>query len=329
MSNIKRYVIACISVLSFLVPVSGICQSELQPVRLMVQWLPQAQFAGYIVALEKGFYREEGLALELRFSDGNDSPLTEMMEKRVDFCTAWLSQTLKLFNDGVKLCNICQLFQKSNLMLITKRQSNILTPADMDGRRVSIWGGDFSIQPFAFFRKNDIEPQIISQGYNVDAFLADACDVTSAMYYNEYHKIILAGVDDQDLVKFFFADYGLNFPEDGIYCLTQTLEQSPQITQKFIRATLKGWQYAFDNKAEALQYVLKFARNYHIRTNWAQQNWMLQAIQETITFQVGNDPARWGELNAEDYYRTAEELQLQGLITTIPDISQFYQRVQP
>jgi len=292
-----------------------------KPVVLQVQWFPQAQFAGYLMAKEKGFFSAEGLDVEVRFSDEHTSPIMEMFDGRADFCTAWISQTLTLKKPVV---NICQVLQKSSLMLVAKTESGILEPEDMSGKTVAIWGGDFLIQPTAFFRKFNIKPNLVPQSYNIDAFLVGACDVTSAMYYNEYDKIYLSGIDQEELVPFFFSEYGLNFPEDGIYCTRETYEEKPDLCRKIRRGILKGWEYALGHREETLDVLMGYCETYHVRTNRAHQKWMLNVILEAVVYGVGADPAGWGVLRRDDFLRVAEELKSQGFITSFPDYEDFY-----
>jgi len=296
-------------------------------ISLMVQWFPQAQFAGYIVAHEKGFYDEAGIDATILFSDGTDSPLQEVLDKRIEFCTGWLSQTIKIRSENKPIINICQILQKSSLMLVAKKESGIETAKDFEDKIVSNWGGDFSIQPIAFFQKQNIQPEVIPQSFRIDGFLVGAIDVTLAMYYNEYHKILQAGIDEDELVTFFFTDYDLNFPEDGIYCRDETLQNDPEMCKNFIDATIKGWAYAFQNKEETLDIVMKYCREYHMQTNRSHQRWMLGAIETAVTYQVGDDPKNWGTLKENDYYTVAKELLNQKLITTIPAYKDFYKDV--
>ena len=296
-------------------------------ISLMVQWFPQAQFAGYIVAHEKGFYDEAGIDATILFSDGTDSPLQEVLDKRIEFCTGWLSQTIKIRSENKPIINICQILQKSSLMLVAKKESGIETAKDFEDKIVSNWGGDFSIQPIAFFQKQNIQPEVIPQSFRIDGFLVGAIDVTLAMYYNEYHKILQAGIDEDELVTFFFTDYDLNFPEDGIYCREETLQNDPEMCKNFIDATIKGWAYAFQNKEETLDIVMKYCREYHMQTNRSHQRWMLGAIETAVTYQVGDDPKNWGTLKENDYYTVAKELLNQKLITTIPAYKDFYKDV--
>jgi len=292
--------------------------------RIKLQWFPQSQFAGYIMALEKGFYEDEGLDVELIFSDGSDSPLEIMMAGGAEICTAWLSEAIPKKDKGFPIVNIAQILQKSSLMLVAKKNSNINEPSDMDGKKVGFWKGDFSIQPRAFFRKNNVDYIEIPQSYNIHGFLADAWDITSAMYYNEYHKIIQAGINDDELVTFFFSDYDLNFPEDGLYCSESYFYNNMKNLVKFVTASMKGWKYAFENEHESLEMIMNYCDQYHLQTNYTHQKWMLNAMNESVKYNAGPGMSDWGVLAREDYFRVAEELKLQGLINEIPKYVLFF-----
>jgi NitT/TauT family transport system substrate-binding protein len=302
--------------------------SEIKKTTLKVQWFPQSQFAGFIMAVEKGFYQEEGIELDLLFSDGSDSPIANIISGEVDFCTAWLSQAVPSKAQGNDLVNICQLLQKSSMMLVAKKSSNIKEPQDMEGRRIGLWSGDFSIQPNAFFEKFNISFEQVPQSYNIHAFLADAWDVTSAMYYNEYHKLIQAGINEDELNSFFFSEFDLNFPEDGIYCLNSTLTNNPELCRKMVNASLKGWEYAFQHKDETLQIVMKYCDEYHMQTNIALQSWMLNVIEQSVKYKAGETRSEWGYLKEYDFNKVCEILMNQGLLKQKPAYEEFFPGAQ-
>jgi len=298
-----------------------------KPIKVELQWYPQAQFAGYIMALEKDFFEERDLQVELIFSDGSDEPVQKLKNGEIDFCSAWLSTALKKCDPQNSIVNIFQVLQKSSLMFVAKKSSNITTLADFNGKRIGLWGGDFALQPTAFFRKNDIEYEGIPQSYNIDGFLVGAWEVASAMYYNEYHKIYQAGVDEEELTSFFFADYGLNFPEDGIYCQLSTLQNNKNMCVDFVAAVQKGWQYAFQNKEETLDVVMQYCRELNMRTNRAHQSWMLNKIEEAYRYSGSEKEVILGELQSGDYYRVAEELKEQEFLQEIPSYKDFFRRI--
>jgi NitT/TauT family transport system substrate-binding protein len=268
-------------------------------VSLLPQWIPQAQFAGYMVALEKGFYRNAGIDLRL-LKGGPEQEVFESLTKgESTFVTAWLSTAIQARSRGIKTVNVAQIIQRSALMLIARKSSGIKVPADLQGRKIALWGGDFRIQPQAFFIQNKLNVETIPLYGTSNLFLKRGVDVMSAMWYNEYHQILLSGINEDEVTKFFFSDFGLNFPEDGIYCLEETYQKNPALCIGVAQASLKGWLYAFDHEEEALNIVMKYADAANTGTNLAHQRWMLQRMRDLIL--PNGSKERMGKLRTEDY----------------------------
>ena len=292
---------------------------------IQLQWQPQAQFAGYMVAKEKGFYREAGLPnVTLRWWIEGESPFRLVGEGKMQFCTGWLSQAIAERARGNPIVNIAQVMQRSALMLVARRSSGIDKPGDMTGRRIGLWGVDFDIQPTAFFKKYGARPRIVLQSASMVPFLRGAVDVASAMYYNEYHKLMEAGMRREDLQTFFFSDYDMNFPEDGIYCTEAMRRDRPDACFPVVSASIKGWAYAVTHESEALDIVMSRCNQAKMPTNRNHQRWMLRAMAELIQHRVGKDSEKWGTLLREDYENVAKVLLQQKLIKKVPPFDQFY-----
>ncbi|MEI7638136.1 MAG: ABC transporter substrate-binding protein, partial [Syntrophus sp. (in: bacteria)] len=167
------FIIVILSFLFFLLPAAT--AAELRTMTFLPQWLPQAQFAGYYVAYEKGFYRKHGIDLKI-LKGGPDFPVGEMLGKnRTDFTTMFLSEGIQQRDKKIRLVNIGQLMQRSGFILVAKKGSGISKPADLQNKKVSMWP-NFQIQPRAFFRKYGIEVKPVSQGATVNLFLRGGVD---------------------------------------------------------------------------------------------------------------------------------------------------------
>ncbi len=287
-------------------------------------WSPQAQFAGYYVAYEKGFYRAKGIDLTILQGGPNQPPNEFLEQRKADFVCMWLSAAIQRRSKGVKLLNIGQIIQRSALMLVAKKSSGISTPGSMNGKKVGIWGGDFQIQPRAFFDKYNLRVTIVPQSFSVNLFLRGGVDVASAMWYNEYHTILNAGLNPDELATFFFDEHGLNFPEDGIYTLEDTYKKDPSLSCAFMEASLEGWHYAFSHPDEALDIVLRYISRAKIPANRVHQRWMLERMKDLIF--PRDKKISMGTLQQADYERISLELMKSGAVKTIPDYRSFFVR---
>ena len=275
------------------------------------------------MALEKGFYRDQGIDLRI-IKGGPERPPSEWLEKgAADFGSLMLTQAVRKRAGGLKLVHIGQIVQRSALLLVAKKSRGLRTPEDLQGKKVGLWGPEFQIQPLAFFQKYRLNIRPVRQSRTVNLFLREAIDAASAMRYNELHLILNAGLNPEELTVFSFADEGLNFPEDGLYCLERTFQKNPDLACRFVRASLAGWRYAFEHPEEALDLVMKIIRAENLGSNRAHQRWMLQQMKELIR---PLDPNQiQGTLAAEDYRRVGQAMVRQGWIPSLPPLESFRQ----
>jgi len=294
---------------------------ELRKVSFISHWLPQAQFSGYYMAMEKGIYKKYGIDLEF-IHGGPNKPSSEVIKKgEADIASLWLTNAIQLKAAGVKIINIAQMINKSALMLVAKKSSGIREPKDMDGLKVSLWGGDFVLQPNAFFKKYGLNVKVVPQASSINLFLMDGVQITCAMWYNEFHSIINSGYNEDELVAFFFADYGLNFPEEGLYVSEDFFNNNKDLCDSFVKATLEGWLYAFNNMNETIAVVQKHMRKAKVPYNFAHQRWMLNRFKDLM---LGKNKQINTILSEKDYNFVGDVLRENGLIKDTPPYTSFY-----
>ncbi len=304
----------------------------LTKVTFIPQWVPQAQFAGYYVAQETGIYKEYGLDVEIISGGPQRSSADYLKNGKADFASLWLVSGIDLCNQGIKVINLAQIVQRSALMLIAKKSSGILKPQDMNGRKVGLWGPPFATQPKIFFQQQGITVIPLHQSYSINLFLRDGVAVASAMWYNEYHSILNAGINPDELTTFFYADYNLNFPEDGIYVLKKTWQQHPDLCRAFVNASIKGWRKAFANPELTLDITMHNLRKEHIISNRVHQKWMLERMHDIILPQnkaqeqnKSQRPQPIGILKQQDFQRVVKSLKQVHLIKNAPNFKNFHQ----
>jgi NitT/TauT family transport system substrate-binding protein len=232
-----------------------------RPVSLQLQWVTQAQFAGYYVALDKGWYREEGIDLTINPGGPDLVPMDRVLAGTNDFGTGLLADLVVGVEQGKPVISVAQVQQLNGLLLLAFASSGINGPQDFAGKRVGVWLGAWEAQFDALIAKEGLTTNdfsLVSQGFSMDPLLKGELDVASAMIYNEYYVVLESGIKPEELKIIDYADYGLDFPGDTLFTTRQMVEQNPDLCVRMVRASLRGWQYAVDHPEEAADIVLKY-----------------------------------------------------------------------
>lgn len=309
----------------------GTVFAESETVFFEIHWLPQSQFAGYIAAKEKGFFKKylPDKQVEIVWPHTSDSSFENLKKNGKRFCTAWLPDALfyRCLNPDKKIVCLSQIMQKTPVMLVTKNGSGIESPKDLNGKRVQVWGGGVGFMMQAFFDKQGIKPTQVPQGESMMPFLYDVVSAASAMYYNEYHVLLERGLTKEGLKTFLLSDYGMSFPGDGIYCDQNILDTDPELCIGILRACRDGWNYAIEpkNELEILDWVLAYSKRAEMITSQSHQRWMLRTIKNDLEPNLKH----WGTLRQEDYDQILDIIRNSGKIksmkeTVFPDYSDFF-----
>ena len=235
-------------------------------VTLQLKWVTQAQFGGYYVAKDKGFYAEENLDVEIKPGGPDIAPPQVIAGGGADVIVDWMPSALAAREKGVPIVNIAQPFKSSGMMLTCRKETGIKGPEDFKGKTLGVWffGNEY---PFLSWMSQLKIPTtggadgvtVLKQGFNVDPLLQKQADCVSTMTYNEYWQVIDAGLTPDDLVVFPYEKQGVSTMEDGLYVLEDNLKD-PAFVEKmarFVRASMKGWAWARDNVNEAADIVLE------------------------------------------------------------------------
>ena len=287
--------------------------------RLALQWRPQSQFAGYYMARDKGFYRDAGLDVTLLHGSAKQGALEMLEDGQADLATALLVDALAR---APRLSQVVQIIRRSNLMLIGWKDEGIVDAASLDRRRVSYSSNGAALTFAAFFAKHDVRPQAIPQHYSIKLFLQHGVAACQAMEYSEYHLLTQAGIDADRVTPFLMRDYGLGFPEDGLYAKHDWIARHADTALAVRRATLAGWQYARDHREETLDAVIAEAKRAQLPVNRPHERWMLNHVLDSI-FVPGEPPEQAGSLSAAEFQNSAQALLKAGLLKTLADFSRF------
>ena len=250
------------------------------------QWSPQAQFAGYYVALEKGFYNEVGLDVEIVHPSVTQPAMDRIRKGESQATTLQLCEAMDDVDDGIPLVNILQTSMNNGMVIISRRGKNPLT---QKGARVGVWSAGFGQLARCMSKKDNINYEWIPFSTNVTLFVTGAIDATLGMSYNEYYQIVQAGFPLTEKEIYRFSDHGYNVQEDGVYMQRAYYLTHKDQARRFAAASRKGWEWVAAHREEALEIVMKYVKRYHIATNRVLQKLMLD---ETLRLQVNRNSGK-------------------------------------
>ena len=277
-------------------------------VTLQLKWVTQAQFAGYYVAKDKGFYKAAGLDVTINPGGPDIAPPQVIAGGGADVIVDWMPSALASREKGVPLVNIAQPFKRSGMELTCRKETGIKAPADLKGRTLGVWfyGNEY---PFLSWMAKLKLPTngtangvtVLKQGFNVDPLLQKQADCISTMTYNEYWQLIEAGMKPEELITFKYEDQGVATLEDGLYVLEAKL-QDPKfvdVMARFVKASMQGWEWARANPEAAAGIVLE-----NDQTGAQTEKHQVRMMGEINKLTEGST----GRLDEADYQRTVETL---------------------
>lgn len=278
---------------------------------VQLKWVTQAQFAGYFVAKDRGFYKDVNLDVTIKPGGPDIAPPQVMAAGGADVIVEWMPAALASREKGLPLVNVSQTFQKSGMMLTCAKSTGIKSPADFPGRTLGVWffGNEY---PFlGWMAKLNIPTdgsargvKVLKQGFNVDPLIQKQADCISTMTYNEYWQVIDAGFKPDDLIVFKYSDQGVATLEDGLYANGSRLGDAAYADRlaRFVAASNRGWDWAVKNSDAAAMIVLDND------TTGAQTEKHQKRMMGEIAKLIEGSKQGTGYLDPADYERTVSLL---------------------
>jgi NitT/TauT family transport system substrate-binding protein len=268
--------------------------AEAASVRLQLQWVPQAQFAGYFAAQEQGYYTEENL--EVEFVDGGPDVIPQAAgsaSNGPEFTISWVPKVLEARegSPASDLVNIAQIFQKSGTLSVSWADSDITSPEDFAGKRVGVWGFGNEFEVTAAAQKYGLEEGAdydkVTQPFDMTLLLTEQIDVAEAMIYNEYAQVLETTNPEtgelyqpEDLNVIDYNDEQTAMLQDALFARAAWLaeEGNEDIAERFLRASFRGWIYCRENPDDCIQYTV----NAGSTLGAGHQRWMMNEINPLI-----------------------------------------------
>ena len=231
------------------------------PVSLQLQWVTQAQFAGYFAAQDQGFYADQCLDVTIVEGGVDIVPQTQLADGAVDFALSWVPKALASREAGANIVNIAQIFQRSGTLQVSFADAGITSSADFAGKKIGNWGFGNEFEIFAALTMNGIDPatgvELVQQQFDMAGLLAGDIDAAEAMTYNEYAMVLEAINPDtgelytpEDFNVVSYEDEGVGMLQDAIWADADKLASDAAYREtavKFVAASIQGWAFCRDN----------------------------------------------------------------------------------
>ena len=285
--------------------------SPLVNVSLQLQWFNQAQFAGYIVAENKGFYAAQGLDVTLLEGGADIVPQQVLAAGQADYAIAWVPKALQSREAGAAITDVGQVFQRSGTRQVSFKEKNILGPADLRDRIVGNWGFGNEFELFAAMTKAGLVPgtdnQLAQQAFDMNGLLNGDIDAAQAMIYNEYAQVLEATDPDtgalytpDDFNVMDWNDEGTAMLQDAVWADTTRLADPAyqDTTVKLLTASYQGWIYCAANAVECRDIVVASGS----KLGASHQLWQMNEVSKLIW----PSPNGIGMVDEADWNRTVE-----------------------
>jgi len=257
--------------------------AQAQEIVFTPQWTAQAQFAGYYVAMDKGFFKEAGVDVVIEHPSASQPAMNRIRTNQSQATTLMLCQAMEIIDNGIPLVNILQTSMNSAMVIVSRKMED---PLKQRGMRVGVWNAGFDQLAMSMAIQENLDYQWIRFATGINLFLAGAIDATVAMSYNEYYLLKQSGVELTDKNVYRFCDHGYNVQEDGVYMTKAYYMAHKDQAQRFAQACRRGWEWAAGHPEETLEIVMKYVRRAGIETNVIMQKLMLD---EVLRLQLDKD----------------------------------------
>lgn len=258
--------------------------ADTDDVRLQLQWVAQAQFAGYFVANDLGFYEEQCLNVEILEGAVEIVPQQVLATGGAEFGLAWVPKALVSREQGADIVNIAQVFERSGTLEVSFVDVGITEPEDWSGKKVGNWGFGNEYELTAAIERFDVQDvELVAQSFDMLALLNGEIDAAEAMIYNEYAQVLEAVNPEtgelyqpSDLNVIDFNEIGTAMLQDAVWVNADWIAQdgNEDIAVRFLTASFKGWIHCLDNFDECVEVVL----NNGSTLGESHQQWQLNEI---------------------------------------------------
>lgn len=276
----------------------ALAQSGLTPIRLQLKWRHQFQFAGYYAAIEKGYYREAGLEVDLIQAPETGEPAQVVLRGGAEYGIA--TSDLVLYRSrGEPVVALAAIFQHSPYVLVAPLKDEIGHIHDLIGRKVMV--EHHADELMAYFMYEGIAKErlnLVPHSFGVEALLRGEVEAMSAYSTDEPFMLQQAGMAYQ---TFSPRAGGIDFYGDTLFTTEAELRDNPARAAAFVAASLKGWAYALDHPEEIIDLIISRYSQRHSRAHLRFEAEQTRRLIRHDLVELGYmNPGRWRHI-AEIY----------------------------
>lgn len=282
---------------------------KLDKINLQLKWLPQSQFMGYYVAAAKGYYKDEGIDINILPGGSDIIPEQNVYNGVADIGVTWVSSLMTYQTQGYELQEIAQIFQKSGLLVASKKDAGIKSPQDLAGKKVANWFGGNEYEVLALLSKYKLDKNkdlnLVQQDFTMDQLKEGSVDAASAMTYNEFGLLLESGISKDDLNVINMNDEGVAMMEDCLFVNSEWASKNEDLMVRFLRASIKGWKDACADPEAAGKTVYDVDKSVSLE----HQVYMAKEVAKLVSPE-GFDSSKIGQIDMKAIKQTGDFLKL-------------------
>lgn len=296
-----------------------------KPINVSLKWLNQAQFAGMYVAKDKGYYNWNGLDVSFKEFDFETSPMDDLRSGNAKFALMSAEEFLFHADKGEDVYAVAAFYQISPYALVSLGDSGIKTPADFKGKVLGTKGGKIE-EELAYLlllegygvSKNSVDIKMIGfEDKEMTDLLKNKADVidvyrTDQLYFFEKDKI--------NYNVIYPERYGVNLSNDFLVTTKKIVERNASQVEKFVQATVKGWNFTLENQDEAIDITM----NYVTSEDYKNREYQKYILENSVELILPSSSSKIGFLDAEQINNLYLKMKEYNFIENEFNIEDFY-----